>query len=77
METIAIVTADAKSRVPIRGVNKGTRFRLSREGDRFFLDTMKEEAPRPRIVRENGRLVVDTRRAITQEEINRLLEEFP
>jgi hypothetical protein len=37
METVSIVTADAKSRVTIRGVQQGDRFRLEKDASGFHL----------------------------------------
>lgn len=49
MQTIAIVTADAKSRVVIRGVRAGARFRLAQDDVGFHLEPVVESAgPRRR-----------------------------
>ena len=49
MPTIAIVTADAKSRVVIRGARAGARFRLAQDDAGFHLEPVLESAgPRRR-----------------------------
>lgn len=49
METISIVTADAKSRVTIRGTRPGERFRLEKDESGFHLaPVLDTAAPRRR-----------------------------
>jgi len=49
METISIVTADAKSRVTIRGALQGERFRLEKDESGFHLaPVLDSAAPRRR-----------------------------
>jgi hypothetical protein len=49
METISIVTADAKSRVTIRGARQGERFRLEKDESGFHLaPVLDTAAPRRR-----------------------------
>ncbi len=49
MQTLAIVTADAKSRVVIRGARAGARFRLAQDEAGFHLEPVaKSDGPRRR-----------------------------
>lgn len=77
METIAVVTADAKSRISLRGVVRGQRFVVSMDGETYVLKPVKEGAfSGSRVVREKGRLVVDTGRPISRSELAKALEDY-
>lgn len=79
MQPIAIVTTDDRSRVHLRGASPRQRFQVSQEGDRFILDPVKPEpsAPRAKLVREEGGLLVAVGRPVTHEEVRKLLEDWP
>jgi len=42
MKEVSIVTADAKSRVVVRGARKGQKFRVEQDGDAYRLEPLPE-----------------------------------